>query len=238
MMRRDTPAFFVLGQGPSVLAWACLRSAATWGAYLKEDKVEYPSFYDEAPCIIMYDPLADFLGAIPGGRVEYRYIDVVKLAGHSCPTTAGAFLMVAKGLTALYQDQVPERGAISAALRADRTDGATGVAAKIVCLITGAAQDDGFKGLGGRFDRRNLLSFGAAIPGDLRLTRLDTKREVDLRFVSSVVPAPRDFGNQIQRALSNDATDQERKMFVASWQERVRRILVDQHANPDLVVIS
>ena len=41
--------------------------------------------------IAMHDPLAEFLGAAEGGRLDYSYADAVKLTGHSCPTVAGAY---------------------------------------------------------------------------------------------------------------------------------------------------
>lgn len=199
--------------------------------------MDHPDFFDAVPAIAVHDPLAACLGASISGRIEYRYHDVVKLAGHSCPTTAGTFLMLRKGLAHLYPDRLPERGAIGAALRADRTVGATGVIGRIVGMITGAAGDDGFKGLGGQYDRRGLLSFGAAIAGDLRLTRLDDGRAVDLRFVSDIVPAPADLGIAMRRALSPGATEEDRRGLAERWQARVRKILLDHRDDPALVVL-
>ncbi len=43
-----------------------------------------PQFFDQAPRIRVTDPLAEFLGAVEGGVIDYEYLDVVKLAGHSC----------------------------------------------------------------------------------------------------------------------------------------------------------
>ena len=54
--------------------------------------------------------LASFLGAFEDGIIEYSYLDVVKSAGHSCPTVLGAYLMTLKGLEALYKDEIPKRG--------------------------------------------------------------------------------------------------------------------------------
>ena len=55
--------------------------------------MQYPTFFDQAPVITMRDPLAALLGAADDGLIDYRYIDAVRLAGHSCPTVAGAYLM-------------------------------------------------------------------------------------------------------------------------------------------------
>lgn len=108
------------------------------------------------------------------GIIEYTYSDAVKLAGHSCPTVASAYLMTRAAMRALYPAAFPERGGIRVELRDDRLIGVAGVIANVVSLLTGASNDTGFKGIAGRFDRRGLLSFGADIPGQLRFTRQDT----------------------------------------------------------------
>ncbi len=94
--------------------------------------MEFPGFFAEAPTISLRDPLAGFLGASKGGMITYCYADAVKLAGHSCPTVAGAYLMVRRGLRHLYGDEVPERGALEAHLRGVRDRGTTGVVAAVV----------------------------------------------------------------------------------------------------------
>ena len=96
----------------------------------------------------MHDRLAEFLGAADGGVIEYRYADAVRLAGHSCPTVAGAWLMTLRGLRALYGEALPVRGEITASLRDARDHGTTGVVASIVQLVTGAAAETGFQGIG------------------------------------------------------------------------------------------
>ena len=50
--------------------------------------MQTPAFFDQAPTIVMQDALAQILGAAQNGLMEYRYLDAVKLAGHSCPTVA------------------------------------------------------------------------------------------------------------------------------------------------------
>ena len=119
----------------------------------------FPSFFSEVPPIIVHDRLAEFLGASDGGVIEYRYADAVKLAGHSCPTVAGTYLMTSRALAALYPDELPERGEIQVDFRDAQEEGTTGVMAAIVGMITGAAGVGGFKGIAGHFSRRNLLDF-------------------------------------------------------------------------------
>ncbi len=55
----------------------------------------------------------------------------------------------------------------------------TGVIAAVLTLLTGVAFDGGFKGLRGRFMRRDLQRFGHELPLQLRFTRLDTGAAID-----------------------------------------------------------
>ena len=43
----------------------------------------FPDFFAQAPVITVRDPLAQFLGAVRQGLIQYGYADVVRLAGHS-----------------------------------------------------------------------------------------------------------------------------------------------------------
>ena len=90
-----------------------------------------PAFFDAVAPIIVIDPLAALLGAAEGGRIEYRYLDAVKLAGHSCPTVAGAWLMTRAALAHLYQDTVPERGSLRVDMQLAVDEGVTGVIASV-----------------------------------------------------------------------------------------------------------
>ena len=72
--------------------------------------MDYPKFFNEIETIKLKDELSDFLGTFKDGIVEFSYLDVVKSAGHSCPTVAGAYLMAREGLKALYEDEIPKRG--------------------------------------------------------------------------------------------------------------------------------
>lgn len=191
--------------------------------------MDYPAFFDQVPRIALRDPLSEFLGAFSGGMVEYGYLDAVKLAGHSCPTVAGAYLMTAKALGALCADALPERGAIRVEFRDDPEAGVTGVIANVVSQITGATQRTGFKGIAGRFDRRGLLFFNAPIAGEIRFTRTDTGAAVDVAYDASSVPPDAAIPSLLQRAsaLAPGATPADQAEFARLWQDRVRRILVE-----------
>ena len=64
--------------------------------------MNFPEFFESAPRITVRDPLARFLGAVEDGIIEYTYSDAVKLAGHSCPTVASAYLMTRAAMPVSY----------------------------------------------------------------------------------------------------------------------------------------
>ena len=103
-----------------------------------------PAFYSHAPRLLVRHPLAELLGAADDGLIEYGYPDAVRLAGHSCPTVAGAYLMTVKGMRALYASEMPERGNIEVLMSNGREEGVTGVIASVATLLTGAAAETGF----------------------------------------------------------------------------------------------
>ncbi|MHA6645327.1 hypothetical protein [Mesorhizobium sp. A623] len=199
--------------------------------------MKFPDFFAEAPTITLRDPLAAFLGASEGGVMSYAYIDVVKLAGHSCPTVAGAYLMVRSGLRHLYDDEIPERGSIEVHMRSPRDKGVTGVMAAVATLITGAAPETGFGGIGanGRFARRDLLHFDAPIDGLLALRRCDNGCGVILDLDMSVVSSAREMQVLFPKAVAGQANEDELARFAALWQAHVEQILVQHADDPDLV---
>ncbi|MDO5667038.1 MAG: FmdE family protein [Alcaligenaceae bacterium] len=198
--------------------------------------MSFPAFFEHAPSIRLRDPLAQFLGSAKDGILQYSYGEIVKLAGHSCPTVAGAYLMTINALKKLYGEDLPERGAIKVAFRDSQQDGVTGVIANVVSFITGATTDTGFKGLRGKFDRRNLLSFDNSIEGLIKFQRVDTGAEVTVDFNSSIVPAPPGLFPSLLHALEGPATEQEKQDFAAAWQGRVEQILALAD-DPGLVVL-
>ena len=197
----------------------------------------FPVFFDEVRRIVVHDPLAEFLGAAENGHIEYRYHDAVKLAGHSCPTVAAAYWMTLKALEHLYPDARPQRGGIRVDFRQDQLSGVTGVIANVVALLTGATHDTGFKGLGGRFDRRRLLYFGAAVAEEIRYTRIDTGQAVDVAARLESVPfAPQTFA-LMQKCLDGGATPEETAEFRECWQARVRTLLLLHGDDPEVFVL-
>lgn len=199
--------------------------------------MDYPDFFSLAPAISVHDGLAELLGACSDGRIEYNYLDAVKLAGHSCPTVAGAYLMTRKALRQLYPDALPERGEIRVSMRNPQDAGVTGVIASIATLITGAAQDGGFKGIAGRFERRNLLFFNASIGAEMEFSRTDNAARIQLSYHPEVVPPDPRSSGLLQVIASGGGSEQTREEFARLWQGRVQRILIDHADDPDLIVV-
>jgi hypothetical protein len=198
----------------------------------------FPDFFAHAPRITVRDPLADFLGAAQGGIVEYAYADVVKLAGHSCPTVASAFLMTRAALMALYPGALPERGGLRVVLPQPAAEGVSGVIGGVAGMITGAAGEGGFHGIGPHFDRRDLLAFGVAGPGQLRVTRVDSGAAVSVTVRTELIPGDPRMRELLPRCLSGAATPEQAAQFGALWQERVRRLLIDHADDPEVVVVG
>ncbi len=157
-----------------------------------------PSVFRDFLCdvepIRMRDPLATLLGAFHSDNdvLEYHFTDVVKMAGHCCPTLASAFVACKHAVGALFPDGIGMRGSIEVLVHGERDDGVYGVMAQAFSLITGASPETGFKGLGGLHRRHHLLRFGAKEEGaSLRfdLTRTDTKRTCAATLIPAALPS-------------------------------------------------
>ncbi|EPI5620224.1 FmdE family protein [Neisseria gonorrhoeae] len=199
-----------------------------------------PEFFDRAPTLTVQDPLAAFLGAAENGILTYRYADAVRLCGHSCPTVAGAYLMVIKGLKALYGEELPERDGIEAAMQGTRDEGTVGVTASVVQLLTGAAPETGFGGIGmqGRFARRNLLSFGAGeINGTLTLRRKDNGKTVAVSLNAALQPFAPQMRDIMPKAVGGSASAKELERFGQLWQARVKAFLTESADDPQFVIV-
>jgi hypothetical protein len=195
----------------------------------------FPAFFDDAPRLVMRDPLAAFLGAPADGVIDYGYADAVRLAGHSCPTVAGAWLMTVKAMAALWPGATPERGAVSLLLDDPQDEGVTGVMASVAGLVTGAAGPGGFKGIAGRFGRNDLLRFDAGTGAALAFRRGDTGTGIAAHYHPELVPADPEMRICLHGVLGGSADAQEARRFGELWQDRVRRILVDHADDPGLV---
>jgi len=200
--------------------------------------MSYPTFYDEVEKIELYDPLAEFLGSFDDGKITIKYINIVKSAGHSCPTVAGAYLITKEALKALYPDSLPVRGNIKVEFKEDEKDGVAGVIANVISNITGATEHTGFKGLNGKFARHSLMSFNADTKASARFSRVDNGKSVEVFYDPSGVPASADMQPLMGKMMQGVASDEEKKLFGKLWQERVAKILTNGSKYPNLIKIS
>ncbi|MBU1216998.1 hypothetical protein KJ870_09325 [bacterium] len=192
--------------------------------------MSYPKFFDAIEIIKVKDPLSNALGAFDNGEYEFSYLDVVKSAGHSCPTVAGAYLITLEALKALYPNERAIRGNIKVAFEEAEKDGVAGVIANVVSQITGATQITGFKGLQGKFARHSLMSFEQPINASARFTRVDSGKCVDVIYnPSSILPHP-DMQLIMQKMQKSEASADELKEFGVLWQDRVKRIFENQES--------
>lgn len=194
--------------------------------------MQFPQFFRDVPRLKVRDPLSQFLGAVEDGVLEYGYEDAVKLAGHSCPTVASAYRLTCLALAALYPAELPERGGVAVEFRNRFEDGVTGVVASVVMLLTGAAGEGGFKGIGGQFVRRDLQEFEVELSTPMRFVRLDTGASVEAEASLAHVPADPEMSALMARCVGHEATAEEQRTFAALWQDRVRRILIDHADDP------
>ncbi len=187
--------------------------------------MNYPVFFNNIAPIHMQDPLAQLLGALEKGLITYSYLDMVKLAGHSCPTVAGAWIMCDLGLKKLHGDTTPVRGNIKVELRGALDQEVNGVIAQCISLITGAANEGGFKGLGPNYARNNRLLFDCHINGEVRLTRLDDGQSVTMKYDPATIPFHPQIQPLMQKIRQGAITPEEKIFFATEWQNRVKKIL-------------
>ncbi|MFB6268235.1 MAG: hypothetical protein ABEI31_11290 [Halodesulfurarchaeum sp.] len=188
--------------------------------------------YDVEP-IRIRDPVAEALGVLEqGDPFVITYRDVVKAAGHSCPTASGAFRIAQVGLDELYPDSVPVRSDIEVHAAGPRDDATYGVMGRLISYVTGAAQEDGFGGLGaGHGNRRNLLQFDAFDPETpdptFRFHRTDTDETVEVTYHVSNVPDGGPAMGHLQQLIEGSASQEEREAFDEAWHGRVQVVLSD-----------
>jgi formylmethanofuran dehydrogenase subunit E len=186
--------------------------------------MSYPKFFDEVESIKLKDPLSQVLGAFENGEYDITYLEVVKAAGHSCPTVAGAYIMTNEALKALYPNMRAVRGAIKVEFEEALEEGVAGVIGNVVSHITGATDKSGFKGLQGQFARHSLMHFNSSIESSARFTRVDTGKSVDVNYNHTAIPTDPSMMSLMKKLSSGEATGEEVKKFGELWQDRVKRI--------------
>ena len=195
--------------------------------------MEYQNFFDEIEAITLHDELAEFLGVNDTGIMEISYIDIVKTAGHSCGTVAGAYLTALLGLKALFGEELPKRGEIKVELKRVATEENAGVVGCVLSNITGATTDYGFGGIPtGKFCRRELLFYSADIETDVRFTRLDTGESVGVNYHPQKVVNPMKI---LMSAIGKDATEEDKATFPVRFQEMVHTLFKEKETVIEII---
>lgn len=196
--------------------------------------MKHDPFFDQVPRLRMQDPLARLLGGVEDGILEYGYADVVRLAGHSCPTVAATYWMTWLAMESLYPGESPQRGGLRIELREDSRTGSNGVAATILQMLTGAAGRIGFRGLHGRFNRLGLIQHAPDLLSNIKFTRLDTGEAVETSADLALLPMTAGLETLLRRCIHAQASRDEETLLARLWQERVRRLLLEHARDPGI----
>ncbi len=191
-------------------------------------------FYDDVEPIKLREPLAEFLGAVnEGEEFIFTYADAVKLAGHSCPAVSGAYKITQKALKTLYDNETPVRGEIGVKVLGSVDNGANGPISQVISLITGAAPETGFGGLGDKFVRKNGLIFDEREeePNTFVFTRIDNNKSVKVIYHPERVPVDEGMHALFRKCIVGTATKKQQEEFKRMWQERVRMVLFEEVRN-------
>lgn len=198
----------------------------------------FRDFLAEVRPIRFKEPLAETLGAFKSedAVLEHSFVDVAKMAGHACPTVAGAYLSCQKALEALYPDEIPVRGEIAITVYGEPDEGVYGVMAQVFSFLTGAAQNTGFKGLGHKFKRKDLLKFSPkkidsqAICFEFK--RLDGGKAVLVKFFPRQIPFSEEKAKRLaellEKVIWEAAKDEEKREFQELWMDRVKDMLSEE----------
>ena len=198
----------------------------------------FRDFFKEVRPIRFKEPLAEMLGAFKegGATLEYTFVDAIKMAGHACPTVAGAYLSCQKALEKLYLNETPVRGEISITVYGEPDEGVYGVMAQVFSLLTGAAPTSGFRGLGHKFRRKDLLKFSAEKIDPQAMCfafeRLDNGKAALVRFYPQQVPSfegkAKRLKELLEKVIWEAAKSEEKREFQELWMEKVKDMLLEE----------
>ncbi len=197
----------------------------------------FRNFFNDLESIKFREPLAETLGSFKNAEavLEYSFTDTVKMAGHACPTVAGAYLICQEALSRLYTGEVPARGEIQITVFGQPDEGVYGVMSQVFTFLTGAAPSSGFRGLGHRYRRKDLLTFSShkADPDAMsfEFKRLHINHSVLVKFYPHRIPFSTEKTARLQELLEKviweAATEDEKKEFQNLWIEKVRQMFME-----------
>lgn len=208
------------------------------GAVVPEEFAWDQAYISEVPPIMMKEPYFEIFGQTQE-PVPYYYEEAVKLAGHSCGATTGAWTITKKALEALYPNgEVPVRGQIAVQAPGAEDEWFVGVFGDIITFITGAAAKTGF--IGSEFGkandlyvRQNKMVYAEEPTKQLPpmrewiFTRLDTGAKVGVKF-NLVVITPLPTPNRIamgKKLAAGEATAEEAAEYFKYWNDRAVYVL-------------
>jgi hypothetical protein len=195
-------------------------------------------YITEVPPIMMIDPYFQIFGQSQVA-VPYTYETAVKLAGHSCGATTGAWTIARKALEVLYPGgEIPVRGQIAVEAPGAEDEWFVGVFGEVITYITGAAPKTGFIGAEfGQTDNvfvcQNKMTYPDEPTGTLPpkmewiFTRTDTGAKVGVVFNLMVVtplstPERQEMGKKM---AAGEATPEEAEDYYEYWNERALFVL-------------
>jgi len=209
-----------------------------------EDFAWDQAYITEVQPILMIDPYFQIFGQsqVP---VPYYYEEAVKLAGHSCGATTGAWTIARKALEALYPDgEIPVRGQITVEAPCAEDEWFVGVFGDIITFVTGASPHTGFIGaefgqVNDLFIRQNKMVYSEEPTDQLPpmrewiFTRKDTGAKVGVKFnlvIITPIPTPGriEMGKKI---AAGTATPEEAADYQKYWNDRA--IFVLENADMD-----
>jgi len=184
--------------------------------------------------IMMNEPYFEIFGQT-AGPVPYYYEEAVKLAGHSCGATAGAWIITKKALETLYPDgEIPVRGQIFVEAPGAEDEWFVGVFGDIITYVTGAAPKTGFNGsdfaVNDLYVRQNKMVYSEKPTGALPpmrewvFTRLDTGAKVGVKYnlvIITPLPTP-DRIEMGKKVALGEATPEEAADYIKYWNDRAK----------------
>ena len=101
---------------------------------------------------------------------------------------------------------------------------------EVISLITGAAPETGFAGLGNSFVRKNKLIFDEKNEeaNAFVFTRDDNGKSVKITYHPENVPADQDMHELFTKSIVGTANEKQKEKFKEMWQKRVRCVLFEE----------
>ncbi|OJX48117.1 MAG: hypothetical protein BGO78_12645 [Chloroflexi bacterium 44-23] len=196
------------------------------------------AYITEVPPIMVMEPYFQIFGQSQE-PVPYYYEEAVKLAGHSCGATTGAWTITKKALEILYPNgEIPVRGQIAVEAPGAEDEWFVGVFGDIISFVTGASPATGFIGsefgkANDLFIRQDKMVYSEKPTKQLPpmrewiFTRLDTGKKVGIKF-NLVVITPLPTPGRVamgKKLATGQASAEEALDYYKYWNDRAEYVL-------------